>query len=208
MANKTRRTNASKASNPVKPGQIGVSLLAGLGIGAVAMYLFDTELGQQRRQQLGSNAHDMLARARELAEEQGKRLPDVDIDQVVETARRTGGRLVEQGRQWVEQGMEHMPQLRSHPKSHPVAKSALTGTGLLALGGVVFFLDPWKGAERRARVMGCMQKAVSETGKVCRLVGQKIAGSGDRFWGEESSMPAGPERSLPEDAPEMAASGG
>lgn len=117
--------------------EITSAVMGGLGIGAMAMYLFDPEKGMGRRKMVRDEAQHMAGKA------------SCAIHQAGQTLRQGKAQLKQRAAQW-------MPSSMSDESSCPVRDAALTAgpiVGALALGaGLMFLLDPISGRQRRSSV--------------------------------------------------------
>src|SRR5438552_3760256 len=172
---RSRRTHSSARASAQRGGagmKTTLGLLAGAGIGAGLMYLFDPYEGARRRQQLA----DAAAAA---AESAGETLGGA-WESVSETASHAGSALAshlpglpsaadlrrqgqraatvaqEKASGWLDSARSALPSMPSYPqRRRPTGLSATTagigGLGLIALSvGAMWLLDPALGRSRRA----------------------------------------------------------
>lgn len=124
--------------------EVATAVLGGLGIGAMAMYLFDPDKGVARRKKVREEAQGMVNKASDAVHHAGQ------------TLRQGKSRLQERARQWMPTSMAD----DTCPVGH-AARVAAPIVGALALGaGLMFMLDPVSGRRRRLRAR---EKAVLYT---------------------------------------------
>lgn len=190
---KTRRY--SKTKN-------GLSLLSGLGTGAVLMYLFDPKEGRQRRQHLGETAgealhgtgqvlsdtwgtlsdgtrqlsHDVAGYAASQGSETNEAVQGI-VRRTAEIGRDMADRARRLGRDASSRAQSYRPSYFSRPEEHsyPIATHSLTALGCLALGlGAMYLFDPQRGNQRRAVLRDRMMRAVRETGDTFHVTGRHL----------------------------------
>jgi gas vesicle protein len=147
--------------------EIGASMLGGLGIGAVVMYLFDPDRGTARRQEISRQAEHLMSDAGDMM-------------------RRTSGKA----RQMRDTASSYLHEVKhrlqnagaslmQRDESCPVMKAGMVGmpiVGALLLGaGAMFLLDPVSGRRRRARIQDKARHYVNETSETLASTGRHLS---------------------------------
>jgi len=178
-----------------------LSMVAGAGIGALAMYLLDPQSGQRRRRQISAISREAVAVAgenitpivsgiashasalghevKERAREYGPRLADAGSRYLSDA----GHEVTKRSRAAWDQGLsawEHGRQLiggRKPPERQISATSAgLGGAGLLAVGaGLVYLFDPNRGRARRNWLCDKSVALLRDAGGLARKTGEHLA---------------------------------
>ena len=141
-------------------------LTMGAALGGLAIYLFDPESGEERRERLLS----LWRENRDSAVQAGR-----DVSQAAESARPLARRMTKAvgGGDWTEAFDRGRPAV-SLPKL----------IGAAAIGGaLVYFLDPVKGSERRHSTLEAGRQAARQMAKAVRphavRVSDPVADAGD-----------------------------
>ena len=133
-------------------------LTMGAALGGLAIYLFDPESGEERRERLLS----LWRENRDSAVQAGR-----DVSQAAESARPLARRMTKAvgGGDWTEAFDRGRPAV-SLPKL----------IGAAAIGGaLVYFLDPVKGSKRRQRLLSALQEKRHSTLEAARQAARQSA---------------------------------
>jgi gas vesicle protein len=144
--------------------QDGLVLLAGLGAGLAAMYLFDPESGPQRRRQVSRAAGAALETAGEKLGTTWNQVSSAASD-ATSSARDRLSRLGEQTSDVSSQLLSGARQMlpEREPEHHYIGQSVCALGSLLLGAGMTYLLDPDQGSDRRARIGSMARGAVTST---------------------------------------------
>ena len=184
-----------------------LGLLAGAGIGAGLMYLFDPYEGAHRRQQLadraagamestgdalGSAWESVSQRAADAGSTLAEHLPDTS--DLTQRGRRWLHRASDSAQQtasgWLDSARSSLPSLpqRRRPTDISVTTAGVGAAGLLALGlGAMWLLDPGRGRGRRAWIGQKATRLLHETGDFMRATGRHLANKSKGYYYETRS---------------------
>jgi len=166
----------------------GASVLGGLGIGALLMYLFDPEEGQQRRGYLTEAASDLASRAGSTLGSAWESASDTASDlgdraSSALSSRRTRGlfsglfsRARDTASDWADSASDWLPDRRTLSRARKylpardegfdTSSLLLTAAGAFALGAMMMFtFDPQSGRRRRALARDKAYSAARQTGE-------------------------------------------
>jgi hypothetical protein len=159
--------------------EVGASMLGGLGLGAVGMYLLDPDKGMDRRRMIGKQTHAVLNDASSRLHQAGSRVMHLR-DEAADYAGQAGQKmrdLRDSAGEYLHRGAGRLERRLSASTAEQDSGSkmsmALAAVGILAVGGgLMYFLDPVSGRRRRARVRDKAtryaheaQHSVSSTGR-------------------------------------------
>jgi gas vesicle protein len=183
-----QRERGGSDSNGV-PLKTTLGLLAGAGIGAGLMYLFDPYEGPTRRARLAETAGNTWDTISERAGEAGSaiasHLPNMPtaadardtgrkyLSRASDSAQETAGGWLESARNALP-SMPSLPQ-RRRPTDVSGTGAALGGLGLIALtAAATWLLDPQRGRGRRAWLAQKATRYMNETGQFMRATGRHL----------------------------------
>jgi len=180
-----QRARGRSDSNGV-PLKTTLGLLAGAGIGAGLMYLFDPYEGSTRRARLADRAEGAWETISERAGEAGSaiasHLPNMpSATEARDTGRRYLSRASDSAQEtaggWFESARNALPSMpqRRRPTDVSGTGAALGGLGLIALtAAATWLLDPQRGRGRRAWMAQKATRYVNETGEFMRATGRHL----------------------------------
>jgi gas vesicle protein len=193
-----------------------LGLLAGAGIGAGLMYLFDPYEGPTRRAHLADRAGNTWETLSERAGEAGSaiasHLPSMpSASDVRDTSRKYLSRASESAQDtaggWLESARNALPSMpqRRRPTDISGTGAALGGLGLIALSvAATWILDPQRGRGRRAWLAQKATRYTNETGRFMRATGRHLRNRAQGVYHEGRSavenMSAGDWRQQRDDA--------
>jgi hypothetical protein len=197
----------------------GLSLLSGAGLGAVLMYIFDPDQGQQRRAEAAETAARAaestgaaLGAAYEVAREKGQTLghrlgeygtagaeaASAYSARMAERAGETGRSLGKSSRYYTQQARENIGSPRSwlgqeEKRSYvPSTGSTVSAVACLAAGfGLMYLMDPEQGRRRRAIARDKTFKWLREVGDMSRKTGRHLANKSKGYAHETMSTARG-----------------
>jgi gas vesicle protein len=128
-------------------------LAMGAALGGLAVYLYDPELGEERRERLFS----LWQENRGSAVQAGRA-----VSQAAESARPLARRMTKAvgRREWAEAFDRGRP---------PIGLTKLIGAAVIG-GTLVYFLDPVEGAERRQRLLSAVEAALQAARHTAKAV--------------------------------------
>jgi hypothetical protein len=169
--------------------EVGTSLMGGLGLGAIAMYLLDPDKGPTRREMIGRQTGEMLSGATETLQQAGERIRHLRHD-----ARDYAGQAGEKMRHLRDEAADYYgrageflhrgkEEARSHlrgkmmaPESSGTMTAVAAAAGALALGaGIMFLMDPISGRRRRSRIRDKAVRYAHETTDTLSSTGRHLS---------------------------------
>jgi len=134
-------------------------LAMGAALGGLAVYLYDPELGEERRERLFS----LWQENRGSAVQAGRA-----VSQAAESARPLARRMTKAvgRREWAEAFDRGRP---------PIGLTKLIGAAVIG-GTLVYFLDPVEGAERRQRLLSAVKAVTPHADRVSDQVADAVEG--------------------------------
>ena len=163
-----------------------LGLLAGAGIGAGLMYLFDPYEGPTRRQWLsdtaGSTWESVSERAREAGSTIAEHLPSMPSasevrDRGQKFFSRASDAAQDKAGEWMDSARSALPsrpRLR-RPTDLSATSAALGGLGLIALSvAATWLFDPQRGRGRRTWIAQKATRYMNETGDFMRATGRHL----------------------------------
>lgn len=191
-----------------------LSLLAGAGIGVLAMYLLDPDSGARRRRQLAAVTREAVDAAGETI------APVVDTvrqkaSHLVDTVSETGSEYLSRGRGSIRHGLSDVSErasegagsiwhrgkrmigLEREEPRFPVGTAVGGGIGLLALGaGIAWLLDPEQGQGRRHWLRDKTFSCLRDARDLFRKTGRHIANYGYGTYAETRNRLRGRNRNV------------
>jgi hypothetical protein len=175
--------------------EIGTSMLGGLGLGAIGMYLFDPDKGMNRRRMIRRQTHEMIDDANRRLHYAGSRVMHLR-DEAANYAGQAGQkmrRLRDEAGEYLHRGQGRMKNRLSSVMPDENSSSAmptvLAVAGALALGGAMMYLmDPVSGRRRRARIRDKATHYAHETTDTFSSTGRHLRNRAKGVYHEATGM--------------------